>query len=416
MKNKILPVVVTLFYTNVFAQTWTQKTDFPEANMNGRWSPYAFIINDKIYAGGGYVGNFASRRDLWEYDTGTDTWIQKQNVPGSINRTAAIAFSINGKGYVGLGIQNYNTINTIFLKDLREYDPATDTWTPKANLPDSGRAHATCFVVNGKAYVAGGLTGYPETASNDLWMYDPVTDQWTSLQSFPADFIYSAMSFSAGTNGYVVGGRILNSSASSSFTSKFTYQYDVLANSWNQKADYCDTSGRENGIAFVLNNHAYVGTGMAAVGSLTYYYREFCVYDILTDTWTQALNFPATDRSYAVAAMVNNKVYAGAGFLFNTAQIYFNDWWEFSEPAGINELNDKPSLSLFPNPAYESIFIVTGEKKLQYDIIDSHGNKIISGIYSSGKAINISRLPAGVYALRFYSDKFSEAKFFIKSQ
>src|SRR5689334_19814708 len=147
MKNKILPVVVTLFYTNVFAQTWTQKTDFPEANMNGRWSPYAFTINDKIYAGGGYVGNFASRRDLCEYDT------------------------------------------------------ATDTWTPKANLPDSGRAHATCFVVNGKAYVAGGLTGYPETASNDLWMYDPVTDQWTSLQSFPADFIYSAMSFSAGTNG-----------------------------------------------------------------------------------------------------------------------------------------------------------------------------------------------------------------------
>ena len=415
MKHKFLSVIFLLVSSGLCAQTWVQKTNFPEQTLSGRWSPYAFVLNNKIYSGGGYVGNLTSRRDLWEYDVSNNTWIQKQNVPGSSNRTAAIAFSINGKGYVGLGMQNYNTLSTTFLNDLKEYDPVTNTWTSKASLPDSGRGDAACFVVNDKAYVVGGLTGYPELASNDVWMYDASADQWTPLQAFPADFIYNAISFTANSNGYVVGGRLKNNSSSSSFTSKFMYQYNALADIWTQKADYCDTSGRENGIAFVVNNNAYVGTGQAHVGSILYYYREFCVYNILTDTWAQAPDFPATDRAYAVAVSVNNKAYAGTGFLYNSAEIYFNDWWEFSEPAGISNVDEEMQTLLFPNPAFETINIVSGMRDiLYYSIFDCFGNQVASGRTSASGDISISSLPGGMYFIHLFNDKISYKKAFQK--
>lgn len=44
-------------------------------------------------------------------------------------RNNAIAFVLNGKGYVGLG-----TNSTTMFKDFYEYDPATDTWTKIADL------------------------------------------------------------------------------------------------------------------------------------------------------------------------------------------------------------------------------------------------------------------------------------------
>src|SRR5690242_17530130 len=57
-------------------------------------------------------------------------WTQKAYFGGKA-REVAIGFSIGGKGYIGTGLR-HNTIGGI---DFWEYDPATNIWTRKADVP-----------------------------------------------------------------------------------------------------------------------------------------------------------------------------------------------------------------------------------------------------------------------------------------
>jgi hypothetical protein len=70
------------------------------------------------------------------YDPATDTWTQKADLPGAA-RSSAVAFTAAGKGYVGTG---YDGIDK--LKDLYEYDPAKNIWTKKADFAGSARYDA----------------------------------------------------------------------------------------------------------------------------------------------------------------------------------------------------------------------------------------------------------------------------------
>lgn len=403
----LIGVCIAQLSKDALAQGWLQKQDIPDGSFAGRWGAYCFSVNDKIYVGGGYVGNFISKNDLWEYDVVSDSWTQRQSLPGSTNRTAAVAFSINGKGYVGLGAQDFNTINTVFLNDLWEYDPVNDSWSQRASIPDSARMKSSCFVINDKVYIVGGLTGYPELASNDLWMYDPSSDQWTSKQPYPAQYIYNSMSFAIVNKGYTVGGRVKTLTSPASTTSKETWQYDPVNNNWIDKSDFCDTLGRESGVSFVLNNKAFVGLGMSVTPSTTYYFKEFCVYDTVSG-WMPSANFGGIDRAYGIATTANNKAYAGAGFLFSTAQNYFDDWYEFDQSlTGFSMSMNPDDIKIYPNPVSDILHIKMGNINrdiLTYKVINFQGHYVSSGIISSEGIINLGDLPEGPYIMQISSE------------
>ncbi|MGZ3851029.1 MAG: kelch repeat-containing protein, partial [Flavisolibacter sp.] len=80
-----------------------------------------------------------------------DVWIQKASFPGN-GRYAATALSINDKGYMGLGLDDYGNV----YGDFWEYDPASDTWSQKADFPGGARYYATGFSYAGKGYVGTG--------------------------------------------------------------------------------------------------------------------------------------------------------------------------------------------------------------------------------------------------------------------
>jgi len=56
-------------------------------------------------------------KDLWEWDQATNVWTRKTDF-GEMHRYNAIGFSIGNKGYIGTG--NGNGKN---LKDFLEFDP-----------------------------------------------------------------------------------------------------------------------------------------------------------------------------------------------------------------------------------------------------------------------------------------------------
>jgi len=76
---------------------------------------------------------------------------------------------MNGKIYVFGQI-----INNINLSWVEEYDPETDTWTSKSDIPIKRKGPSTS-AVNNKIYVIGGWIGN-DISLSEVYEYDPRKD------------------------------------------------------------------------------------------------------------------------------------------------------------------------------------------------------------------------------------------------
>jgi N-acetylneuraminic acid mutarotase len=130
-----------------------------------------------IYAIGGASKVRYSLTTVEAYDPLTNTWTKKADMP-----TARFFLStsvVNGKIYaIGGSFSGPNDILSI----VEEYDPATDSWIKKTDMPIARFGSATS-VANGKIYVLGGAVGYD--ALQEVEEYDPANNTWTTRTSMP---------------------------------------------------------------------------------------------------------------------------------------------------------------------------------------------------------------------------------------
>jgi N-acetylneuraminic acid mutarotase len=372
---------------------------------SGRNAAFCLSINGKIYVGGGYVATGTDAYDFYEYDPATDKWTKKADLPGATNRSAGISFSANGKGYIGLGTENYlSTSPENLLKDLWMYDPATDTWTQKASLPDSGRNNSACFVVNNKAYVIGGEVTSSGLVTTDVWEYDVTNDTWASKSPYPNGPVEMPFAFSIGNKGYISCG-LINKAASIDKT----FEYDPAADTWTPKKDF-PGANTEGGVAFTINNLGYCGTGTPDYSS---YSNSFYSYDPATDNWTNVTNaFPGSTRAFGVAATVGNIAYVGAGWAVNTttgSETFYSDWYSFGSGTKVITIHKENYLVYFPNPASQNITVqsnnITIPPDCPYTIYNSVGQVALQGRLEKTHIIDVSCLSTGVYILELQSDE-----------
>ena len=180
---------------------WTRKTDFPGL---ARLLATVMVINGKAYVTGGYTTE-GYKTDVWEYDPQTDTWTRKADFPG-IPRGSAAGFAIGNKGYMCTGIIPGSGWTTT--KEFWEYDPQTDHWTQKTDFPGTARGYAQGFAIGTKGYTGLGLLeigtgGNSLTLIKDLWEYDPATNGWTQKTSIPGSGRAMAVSFVIGSSAYM---------------------------------------------------------------------------------------------------------------------------------------------------------------------------------------------------------------------
>jgi len=384
------------------AFSWKVKTSMPVTGGTGRNMPLCLTIGSKIYVGGGNIApGGTGSNEFYEYDTATNAWTKKADLPGATDRSAGVAFAIGGKAYVGLGVSGYFGVGATYLDDLWEYDPATNVWTAKASLPDTGRGGGiSCFVVGGKAYVVGGQVLSSGLKTNEVYEYNPATNVWTAKAPFPATNVTYPFAFSSATKGYISAG------AQSTAGSKKTYEYDPVANSWTAKADY-PGGHTSSGVAFVLNNKAYCGLA----GDDTMY-----TYDITANTWGAAANtsFPGPHRAYAVSAVVGNKVYLGCGWNFNSStstQTFYSDWYRVADTTvtttGIFEESQQEHLSVYPNPSDGTLNISAGNTSISTGalaLFNLVGRQLIATNWKKGIPVDISMLPPAQYIARITVD------------
>ncbi len=174
---------------------WTQKSNV--GNI-GRLGAVSFVIGSKAYVGTGAYSAYL--KDFWEYNTVTDVWTQKADFGGN-EKIYATGFSIGPNGYLGTGAENSNT--GVGTKDFWQYDTTTNSWIQKSDLPGSGRSEAVGFSIGGYGYIGTGTSYWGVGALSDFWRYDPLTDSWINIADYPGGAVEEATGLVIGCKAYV---------------------------------------------------------------------------------------------------------------------------------------------------------------------------------------------------------------------
>ncbi|MBP9882029.1 MAG: fibronectin type III domain-containing protein [Chitinophagales bacterium] len=265
-----------------------------------------------------------------------DTWVQKRNLRGAA-RSDAVAFSIGNKGYLGTGLKNFASK---FCQDIWEYDPIYDSWSQKADFGGGARSKAIGFSLDDKGYLG---TGYRYVDAfeiynyKDFWEFDPVANTWTQKADFAGNSRYGAVGFNINNKGYVGTGYSYVPFGAKTYYRDF-WQYEPASDSWIKKVDF-GGNARLGAIGFSIGEKGYIGTGQSMSDVELNYAKDFWEYNPISDTWTQKADFALTERSYAIGFSLSGYAYVGTGINDD----YFKDMWQYN-PA-VNEWTQQADFS-----------------------------------------------------------------------
>jgi len=183
------------FSVTTVVNLWTQRADFGET---GRYAAVGFSIGGKGYIGTGYDA-MGDTKDFWEYDPVANTWTQRADFMGRA-RHSAVGFAIGGKGYIGTerGMMVY----------IRKTFGSTILWpTPGHRRPISGGRHDGMPSLLHREQGLHRTGEYYDGSSyhnvKDFWEYDPVANTWTQKADFGGTTRQRAVGFSIGGKGYI---------------------------------------------------------------------------------------------------------------------------------------------------------------------------------------------------------------------
>ncbi|MDC3253213.1 T9SS type A sorting domain-containing protein [Crocinitomicaceae bacterium] len=387
---KLLSTLLFLLSTlSAQASGWIQQTDF---GGTARHRTTMIALGNKIYAGLGHYNGAGINilfEDWWEFDPASGSWSQKANYLGGPCYHAA-AFAIENVGYVGTGRITSNQL----VKDFFKYDPITNTWMQISDFPGTGRRGAIAFAVNNYGYFGTG------TGSSDMYRYNPVNDSWVIIAPLPGGSRMSAVGFAIDGYGYAGTGYRSNLGWSSSDF----YKYNPALNSWTALPDVGvgalgTTTTRMEACGFSLNGKGYVLTGVNISSGDNY--KDMWEFNPSTETWVQIEDFDGTARRYLSGVELNGFGYVGLG----TNGTNFNDFWKFDQVLSVLNRNlQSIQLSAFPNPATDVLNIqVTWADHLPLEnmmltLTTLDGKKIASKpLKVDHNKFDISTLHAGTY-------------------
>lgn len=226
-------------------------------------------------------------------------WVSLRPPGGPVNRPYAASAVLDGKlYYLGGTTDLENLLGAV--ADVDAYDPATNTWSGRAPMPDA-RSRAGAGVVDGILYVVGGSdpTG---TMQASVYAYDPTADSWTVRAPLPERLAHPGIGTVNGML-YAVGGIDERSEAVAR-----VFVYDPATNAWTA-AQPMPTPRGGPGIA-VVGSTLYAmggGSGFSFVDNVE-------SFDPGTGTWTIRRSMPGA-RGFMGIAPRNGFVYAIAGFV-----------------------------------------------------------------------------------------------------
>ncbi|HVM89772.1 MAG TPA: kelch repeat-containing protein [Puia sp.] len=312
---------------------WVYVGDF--GGKAARTEAVSFVIGDYAYVGFGVDNQNTRYNDLYRFDPSGTFWYQVATCTACTPRSSAVAFAVNGKGYVGTGYDGYQA-----LSDFWQYDPGANSWKQVSSIGDINgpqpRYDAVAFGIDkyGYGYVGTGNDGV--NLLNDFWQYDPANDVWTQKPTYPGYKRSQAVAFVYNDKGYLVtgvgtGGSTVNDFFSFDPSKPDTSAWTQLRHISNYSPDSYDDGYtnivRSNGVGFVMlgtksdggGDRAYITTGSA--GSTTW------AYNFATDLWNQKTSYERAARNGAVGFTVQNRGFVGLGTTGSTTLSNIDEWF-----------------------------------------------------------------------------------------
>ncbi len=310
---------------NTLQGNWIKAGSFEGEPRSGAVN---FTIGDDAYIGTGYrkIRNYDETEDehclksFYKYNL-KNGWMKIADFPGKA-RHEAVAFSINGKGYVGTGID----IDGNRLKDFYEYDPETNTWKEAPEFIGSARQGAVAFSINNIGYVGTGYGFLEDEDKNylrDFYKYE--NGKWESIGVYPGSKVANSITSVINNKAYLISGE------RNAFN---IWEFDPALSTnknhgWSKKNRLTSDNklefvNRKNAVAFTLNNKGYVATGHYAS-----YNRTVWEYEPDNDKWVEKISLEQEifSRENAVGFSINNRGFIATG---NVGDYYLDDMWEFN--------------------------------------------------------------------------------------
>ena len=183
------PALSTVDVYDTQTNTWHIAANMPTPRV----APQIAVFSNEIYVFGGYDrkgpgGALRYKKTVEMYDTATDTWNNKGDMPTL--RHAFMTAVVDGKIYViGGSVHDKKLGRDVAIGLVEVYNPLTNRWEKGADMPTE-RGTTDAVVVDGKIYVLGGYTWLraprlPPRFVRSIEEYNPKTDQWHQLPDMP---------------------------------------------------------------------------------------------------------------------------------------------------------------------------------------------------------------------------------------
>lgn len=185
---------------NVDSNTYDRMPDLPIALASGG----LVVVGRNLHY---FSGNNSQRVDVGNHyalnlDNPSAGWQTRQSLP--VPRSHMGAAVMNGRIYA-IGGQTGNDAALTPKADVHEYDPATDTWTAKANMPKPlNHISSATAVIGNRIVTFGGQTTHGSSVY-DVLAYDPAADRWESLTPLPAPRFSGVAAFINGSIFFTTG-------------------------------------------------------------------------------------------------------------------------------------------------------------------------------------------------------------------
>ena len=247
------------------------------------------------------------------YDPQTNTWARVADIPTA--RSEPLTAVVDGNIYVLAGYvgKNNKGVNWKNLDVVEMYDPHTDIWVRKQNMPIP-RTQFGIGVVAGKIYAIGGYVHFRDRKPGDPWrtdlveVYDSTTDTWTKRAKMPTrrDGVGVAV---VKDNIYVIGGSGWPQDGRGGPHLRTIEGYEPRINRWTKKPDMPNI--RSVFLTVVVGDKIYLIAGFdeQADGKIA----PVEVYDPAQERWHVIPAVPTLQLSFA-AAVINGKIYIFGGY------------------------------------------------------------------------------------------------------
>lgn len=305
----IVVFILSLRQIETFAdQDWELKTQLPTERVIFATA----VVGSKIYLIGGTLYENKAVRSPYGistvevYDTQTNTW---QRVADMLTpRHGAKAAVVNDTIFVFGGWNGpQNHALRKYPVSVEAYNPRTDTWIPKQDMPVS-RVEFGIGVVDGKIYIIGGAMRSGGERMGRVDVYNPATDTWVKGREMPTPREALGVGV-VGNRIYAIGGRGWPPVRIGPHL-MIIEEYDSRSRQWRQRGDMLDT--RDSFATVVVRDSIYLIGGAILAGVPHEYLAGVNVYDPQKDAWS---DLPAMPMSLVPqgAEVVDGRIYVFGG-------------------------------------------------------------------------------------------------------